>query len=104
MGKARFFLGDVGAGANMKLVVNMVMGSMMVAFAEGMTLADKVGVTRGIFLLLYGGNNITHLINACSATGLSCMSTLVPYMLLACVAGVVACLHMVSCIGTGHMW
>jgi 6-phosphogluconate dehydrogenase (decarboxylating) len=29
MGKADFFLGDVGAGARMKLVVNMVMGSMM---------------------------------------------------------------------------
>lgn len=29
MGKAAFFLGAVGAGARMKLVVNMVMGSMM---------------------------------------------------------------------------
>lgn len=29
MGKAHFFLGEVGAGARMKLVVNMVMGSMM---------------------------------------------------------------------------
>lgn len=29
MGKASFFLGAVGAGARMKLVVNMVMGSMM---------------------------------------------------------------------------
>jgi glyoxylate/succinic semialdehyde reductase len=43
MGKAKFFLGDVGAGANMKLVVNMVMGSMMAAFAEGLVLADQVG-------------------------------------------------------------
>ena len=43
MGKAKFFLGDVGAGAHMKLVVNMVMGSMMAAFAEGLVLADQVG-------------------------------------------------------------
>ena len=35
MGRARFFLGPVGGGANMKLVVNMVMGSMMAAFSEG---------------------------------------------------------------------
>ncbi|KXZ52284.1 hypothetical protein GPECTOR_10g916 [Gonium pectorale] len=41
MGKARFFLGAEGAGANMKLVVNMVMGSMMTSFAEGLALADK---------------------------------------------------------------
>jgi hypothetical protein len=29
MGKASFFLGEVGAGANMKLVANMIMGAMM---------------------------------------------------------------------------
>lgn len=29
MGKRSMFLGGVGAGARMKLVVNMVMGSMM---------------------------------------------------------------------------
>ena len=34
--------GEVGAGANMKLVVNMLMGSMMAAFAEALVLADKV--------------------------------------------------------------
>lgn len=42
MGKASFFLGEVGAGANMKLVVNAVMGTMMAAFAEGLSLADRV--------------------------------------------------------------
>lgn len=41
MGKAHFFLGEVGQGAKMKLVVNMIMGSMMGAFAEGLTLAEK---------------------------------------------------------------
>jgi glyoxylate/succinic semialdehyde reductase len=43
MGKAKFFLGTEGGGANMKLVVNMVMGAMMVAFSEGLALAEKVG-------------------------------------------------------------
>lgn len=43
MGKAKFFLGPEGQGANMKLVVNAVMGAMMASFAEGMSLADQVG-------------------------------------------------------------
>lgn len=46
MGKASFFLGEVGAGARMKLVVNMVMGSMMAALAEGLTLADSSGLSK----------------------------------------------------------
>ncbi|GMP35130.1 hypothetical protein CsSME_00007705 [Camellia sinensis var. sinensis] len=44
MGKSRFFLGDVGNGAAMKLVVNMIMGSMMASFSEGMLLSEKVGL------------------------------------------------------------
>jgi len=44
MGKASFFLGDVGAGARMKLVVNMIMGSMMSSFAEGLQLAKDAGL------------------------------------------------------------
>jgi len=39
MGKKHLFLGEVGAGAKMKLVVNMVMGSMQVAYSEGFALA-----------------------------------------------------------------
>ncbi|MGB1597138.1 MAG: NAD(P)-dependent oxidoreductase [Promethearchaeia archaeon] len=44
MGKKHLFLGKTGAGARMKLVVNMVMGSMMNAFAEGMALSDAAGL------------------------------------------------------------
>jgi 3-hydroxyisobutyrate dehydrogenase-like beta-hydroxyacid dehydrogenase len=40
MGKADFHYGDVGAGSKMKLVVNMVMGSMMVALGEGLALCE----------------------------------------------------------------
>lgn len=39
-------LGDVGAGAKMKLVVNMIMGSMMAAFSEGMCLAEEAGLSQ----------------------------------------------------------
>ncbi|KAH6810898.1 glyoxylate reductase 1 [Perilla frutescens var. frutescens] len=44
LGKKSFFLGQVGNGAKMKLVVNMTMGSMMNAFSEGLVLADKSGL------------------------------------------------------------
>jgi 3-hydroxyisobutyrate dehydrogenase-like beta-hydroxyacid dehydrogenase len=40
----RYFLGEVGKGAEMKLVVNMVMGSMMAAFSEGLSLAEAVSL------------------------------------------------------------
>ncbi|KAJ7961760.1 Glyoxylate/succinic semialdehyde reductase [Quillaja saponaria] len=45
LGKKSFFLGEVGNGAKMKLVVNMIMGSMMNAFSEGLTLAGKSGLS-----------------------------------------------------------
>ena len=41
MGKKVLFLGEAGNGANMKLVVNMVMGGMMAAFCEGLALGGK---------------------------------------------------------------
>ena len=44
MGKAKFFLGEVGQGAKMKLVVNLIMGSMMGALAEGIALAPECGL------------------------------------------------------------
>ncbi|CAL5196003.1 unnamed protein product [Lathyrus oleraceus] len=50
LGKKSFFLGEVGDGAKMKLVVNMVMGSMMNAFSEGLTLAEKSGLSPGTLL------------------------------------------------------
>ena len=44
MGKKRIFLGEVGAGAHMKVVVNMIMGGMMTAFSEGLALASDTGL------------------------------------------------------------
>lgn len=44
MGKKILHLGEVGNGARMKLVVNMVMGGMMTAFCEGLALGEKAGL------------------------------------------------------------
>uniref|UniRef100_A0A1J3FYA7 Glyoxylate/succinic semialdehyde reductase 1 n=1 Tax=Noccaea caerulescens TaxID=107243 RepID=A0A1J3FYA7_NOCCA len=50
LGKKSFFLGQVGNGAKMKLIVNMIMGSMMNAFSEGLVLADKSGLSSDTLL------------------------------------------------------
>ncbi|CAH9114321.1 unnamed protein product [Cuscuta epithymum] len=50
LGKKSFFLGQVGNGAKMKLVVNMIMGSMMNVFSEGLALADKSGLEQQTLL------------------------------------------------------
>lgn len=50
MGKKSFFLGEVGNGAKMKLVVNMIMGSMMNALSEGLVLADRSGLSQQTLL------------------------------------------------------
>lgn len=44
MGKMSPYLGDVGQGANMKLVVNMMMGGMLSIFSEGLSLGQKAGL------------------------------------------------------------
>ena len=44
MGKKTFYLGEVAKGAQMKLVINMIMGTMMTAFGEGLSLGEKVGL------------------------------------------------------------
>lgn len=46
MGKANFLFGDVGSGSKMKLVVNMIMGTMLTTFSEGMSLCDKAGLPQ----------------------------------------------------------
>lgn len=44
MGKKTFYLGEVAKGAQMKLVINMIMGTMMTAFGEGLSLGEKAGL------------------------------------------------------------
>ncbi len=56
MGKQSFYLGELGNGARMKLVVNMVMGGMMAIFAEALALTEKGGLDpRQLLELLAGG-------------------------------------------------
>ncbi|XP_058735313.1 glyoxylate/succinic semialdehyde reductase 1-like isoform X1 [Vicia villosa] len=50
LGKKSFFLGEVGDGAKMKLAVNVVMGSMMNAFSEGLALAERSGLNPDTLL------------------------------------------------------
>ena len=40
MGKAAFLFGPVGKGNQMKLEVNMTMGTVMTSFAEGLALCE----------------------------------------------------------------
>jgi len=44
LGKKTYFLGEVGGGARMKLVINMMMGINMVALAEGLAVGQQAGL------------------------------------------------------------
>ncbi|MBU1568674.1 MAG: NAD(P)-dependent oxidoreductase [Proteobacteria bacterium] len=44
MGKKSFYFNEIGQGAQMKLVINMIMGTMMTAFGEGLALGEKAGL------------------------------------------------------------
>lgn len=44
LGKRRLFLGEAGCAARMKLAVNLIMGGMMTALAEGLALSRAAGL------------------------------------------------------------
>ena len=44
VGSRRLYLGAAGNGARLKLVVNLIMGGMMAALCEGLTLAQRSGL------------------------------------------------------------
>ncbi|KAL3878964.1 hypothetical protein ACJMK2_031286 [Sinanodonta woodiana] len=47
LGKKSLYLGsDVGAAMRMKLIINMIMGTVMASLAEGMAMAEKVGLDQ----------------------------------------------------------
>jgi 3-hydroxyisobutyrate dehydrogenase-like beta-hydroxyacid dehydrogenase len=50
LGKKLLYLGEVGNGARMKIVVNMIMGGMMAAFCEGLALGEKAELNRADIL------------------------------------------------------
>ena len=58
MGKKSFFFSQIGQGAQMKLIVNMIMGSMMTAFCEGLALGDKVGLQMAEILQVLSHSTI----------------------------------------------
>src|SRR6056297_2913511 len=56
MGKARYFLGAVGAASRMKIVVNMTMGGMLACFSEGLGLAKAADLPlEDLLEILDGG-------------------------------------------------
>ena len=50
MGKKSLYLGELGRGAEMKLIVNMMMGGMMTILCEALALADKAGLASADLL------------------------------------------------------
>lgn len=53
VGKASFFLGEVGQAARMKLIVNMVMGGMLASFCEGLRLAQNSDLPMDDLLAIF---------------------------------------------------
>ncbi|WP_133011267.1 NAD(P)-dependent oxidoreductase [Marinomonas flavescens] len=60
MGKMAPYLGEIGQGANMKLVVNMMMGGMLSIFSEGMSLGQKAGLQGEQILEVIAAGAITN--------------------------------------------
>ena len=57
MGKAVYLFGPVGKGSQMKLVVNMTMGTVMTSFAEGLALCEVAELPTDEFLEVRGGRS-----------------------------------------------
>lgn len=56
MGSRYVHVGDIGMGTSMKVVVNMLLATSMAAFAEGLVLGEKLGLSREMMLnVLIGG-------------------------------------------------
>jgi 3-hydroxyisobutyrate dehydrogenase and related beta-hydroxyacid dehydrogenases len=50
MGNRIVHVGDHGMGTSMKMVVNVLLGNAMAAFAEGIALGEGLGISRGVLL------------------------------------------------------
>ena len=60
VGKKSVYLGDVGQGAKMKLVVNMMLGTMTATFCEALGLSDKSGLKAEDVLDVLRYDELTH--------------------------------------------
>ena len=55
MGNKIVHVGDRGMGTSLKMVINLLMGNSMAAFAEGMALGESLGISRkALFDVLLG--------------------------------------------------
>lgn len=54
LGKASFYLGEVGAGSRMKLAVNLVMGEWMAGLSEGIALTEACNLDPSTFVEILG--------------------------------------------------
>ena len=54
MGKASFFFGPIGQGSRVKLIVNMIMGTMMSSFSEGLALSESASLPTDKILEVIG--------------------------------------------------
>ena len=50
MGKAKFYFGSAGQGSRVKLVVNMMMGSIMTSLTEGLALSKAADLPQETIL------------------------------------------------------
>jgi len=56
MGEKTNFVGEVGKGSSMKMVINLMLGVSMAAFAEAINLGESLGIEKDILLnTLFGG-------------------------------------------------
>ena len=51
MGKNSFYLGEVGNATKMNLVLQTMMGVTLAGLAEGMALADRVGLQQKVDIM-----------------------------------------------------
>lgn len=55
MGKASYLIGNtVGSGTKMKLVANMIMGTMLTSLGEGLCLCDNAGIDQDTLIEVLG--------------------------------------------------
>nr|CAH7738150.1 unnamed protein product [Callosobruchus chinensis] len=53
MGKTSFFLGDVGYATKANLILNLIKGIALVGLAEGLSLADRCGMSTKDILKIF---------------------------------------------------
>jgi 3-hydroxyisobutyrate dehydrogenase-like beta-hydroxyacid dehydrogenase len=50
MGSKVFYIGDIGKGASLKMLVNMMLAQSMLIFSEAILLGEKMGISKDFLL------------------------------------------------------